>query len=63
MPMKNINETLDMLQTVQEVVSVRLKRLREEGGDTEQIEREERRQLLLQETIKAVEEATLATAN
>lgn len=63
MPMKNINETLDMLQTVQEVVSVRLKRLREEGGDAEQIEREERRQRLLQETIKAVEEATLATAN
>jgi hypothetical protein len=61
--MKNINETLDMLQTVQEVVSVRLKRLREEGGDEEQIEREERRQRLLQETIKAVEETTLATAN
>ncbi|MBI3828957.1 MAG: hypothetical protein HY291_05555 [Planctomycetes bacterium] len=61
--MKNINETLDMLQTVQEVVSVRLKRLREEGGDEEQIEREERRQRLLQETIKAVEEATLASAN
>lgn len=54
--MVKIGETLDMLQTVQEVVAVRLNRLREEGADPRRIEREEWRRKLLEDTIKSVEE-------
>lgn len=56
MAMVNVHETLDMLQTVQAVVSSRLERLRKEGAEEDRIEREEWRRKLLEETIKAVAE-------
>ncbi|MCW8130424.1 MAG: hypothetical protein KIS92_08760 [Planctomycetota bacterium] len=50
-----------MLQTVRQVVSTRLERMRQEGADVERIEREEWRRKLLEETIKAVAETAEPT--
>ena len=54
--MRSVNETRAMLQTVSEVISVRLTSLRREGADQERIEREQRRQKMIAETLKAIEE-------
>lgn len=61
MAMVTVHETLDMLQTVRQVVSTRLERMRQEGADVERIEREEWRRKLLEETIKAVAETAEPT--
>jgi len=54
--MKPIKETLDILQSVSQVVDSRLLDLRRTGADPSRIQREEWRQKLLEETIKAIEE-------
>ncbi|GMV79373.1 MAG: hypothetical protein AMXMBFR7_05570 [Planctomycetota bacterium] len=54
--LRTVEDTVRMLHTVCEVVDMRLERMRNEGADTDRLERERRRRELLVETLKAVQE-------
>ena len=60
--MRSIRETMDFLQDVSQAVDLRLADLKQTGADNRRLERERWRRQMIQETIKAVEEARLAAS-
>ena len=60
--MRSIRETMDLLQDVSQAVEIRLADLKQTGADQRRLERERWRRRMIQDTIKAVEEAELAAS-